>query len=499
MSAHGASLGAGDGQISGSGGAERGCRPRRVGGRFGGMATLPQAVTATGTVARPEPPALRRVRRRRRPSGEPPPLPRHLNASGKWWLAAAAAVILVWIAVAVTGSVSLFDAADTWVLQAFAQVRSGPLTRVALIAGALATPIGVYVLWVANFAVLVVVRRWRHLFVWVGVALVVVNLGSTMLEVLQRPRPYEVELIGRWAGYSMPSLPITVLTAFLVCTLYSLVPAGRYRTIGQVGRSAACSRSPRSPASTWPRTTRPTSSPARSWASRSPRGLPMADPERRVPGDLPQGAHRAPRRHGRPGRGDRPGAAGPARPARHLGQAVQPGGLRRLHAAADRREVRRGRRRHLRVRQAVRGHPRPLRPVVQARPHPAVRPAGGRAAVPQRAAAGPVRGLRPAPDERRGAAGVPPARHRGDHPRAGVPAGHGVHHRLPGDRRGRGRRRDHRPGPGRRPPDVGDRAGPPRHQARQPAGARRAAGDHRHRVRRGAARARGGRRSTWPT
>jgi tRNA A-37 threonylcarbamoyl transferase component Bud32 len=54
-----------------------------------------------------------------------------------------------------------------------------------------------------------------------------------MLQVLQRPRPYEVELIGRWAGYSMPSLPITVLTAFLLCTLYSLVPAGRYRTTGK--------------------------------------------------------------------------------------------------------------------------------------------------------------------------------------------------------------------------------------------------------------------------
>jgi tRNA A-37 threonylcarbamoyl transferase component Bud32/membrane-associated phospholipid phosphatase len=197
------------------------------------MATLPPAVTATGPAARPEPPALRRVGSRRRPSGEPPPLPRHLNASGKWWLAASGAVVLVWIAVAMTGSVSLFDAADTRILQAFASVRSAPLTRAALIAGALATPIAVYVLWVANFAVLVVLRRWRHLFVWIGVGVVVVNLGSTMLTVLRRPRPYEVELLGRWAGFSMPSLPITVLTAFLVSTLYSLVPAGRYRTIGK--------------------------------------------------------------------------------------------------------------------------------------------------------------------------------------------------------------------------------------------------------------------------
>jgi membrane-associated phospholipid phosphatase/tRNA A-37 threonylcarbamoyl transferase component Bud32 len=197
------------------------------------MATLPPAVTATGTVARPQAPALRRVRRRRRPSGEPPPLPRHLNASGKWWLAALGAVVLAWIAVAVTGSVSLFDTADTRVLQAFAQVRSPALTRVALIAGGLATPVPVYVLWVSNFAVLIVLRRWRHLFVWIGVGLLIVSLGSSMLTVLQRPRPYEVELLGRWAGYSMPSLPMMVLSAFLVSTLYSQVPAGRHRTVGK--------------------------------------------------------------------------------------------------------------------------------------------------------------------------------------------------------------------------------------------------------------------------
>jgi membrane-associated phospholipid phosphatase/tRNA A-37 threonylcarbamoyl transferase component Bud32 len=197
------------------------------------MATLPPVATATGAAARPAPPALRRVRRRRRPSGEPPPLPRHLAKSGKWWLAASGGVIVAWIVVAATGSVSHFDVVDTRVLQAFAQMRTAPLTRVALIAGGLATPIAVYVLWVANLAILVVLRRWRHLFVWFGVALVVVAFGSLMLNALQRPRPYDVELLGRWSGYSMPSLPITVLTAFLVSTLYALVPAGRTRTVGK--------------------------------------------------------------------------------------------------------------------------------------------------------------------------------------------------------------------------------------------------------------------------
>jgi tRNA A-37 threonylcarbamoyl transferase component Bud32/membrane-associated phospholipid phosphatase len=195
------------------------------------MASLPQAASAAP--ARPGPPQLRRVRRRRRPSGEPPPLPRHLARSGKWWLAASAAVVVAWIVVWTTHALWVFDVADTRVLQAFEQVRSAPLTRAALVAGALATPLSVYVLWVANFAALIAFRRWRHLFVWIGVALLVVNFAALMLETLQRPRPFEVELLGRWAGYSMPSLPVTVLTAFLVCTLYSLVPAGRPRARGK--------------------------------------------------------------------------------------------------------------------------------------------------------------------------------------------------------------------------------------------------------------------------
>src|SRR3954454_10560622 len=197
------------------------------------MATLPPAVTATGTVARPAPPALRRVRRRRRPSGEPPPLPRHLAKSGKWWLVASGLVVLAWIAVWATGSLTVFDLADSRVLQAFEAVRTPALTRVADVTGALATGVALQVLWLLNLAALVVIRRWRHLFVFLGVGILVIVVASSMALGLQRPRPFEVEIIGRWAGFSMPSLPMTVLAAFLVSTLYALVPAGRYRTAGK--------------------------------------------------------------------------------------------------------------------------------------------------------------------------------------------------------------------------------------------------------------------------
>jgi membrane-associated phospholipid phosphatase/tRNA A-37 threonylcarbamoyl transferase component Bud32 len=200
------------------------------------MASPPQAppdpVHAIA-VERPQPPAIHRVRRRRRPSGEPPPLPKHLNASGKWWLALSGLVVAVWIVVVATGSVTHFDVADTRVLQAFADLRTPWLTRVADVAGVLATGTAIYVLWLTNWLTLALLRRWRHLFVWIGVGIVVVNIGATMASTLQRPRPYEVEILGPWAGFSMPSLPMTVLSAFLVSTVYSLVPAGRYRTIGK--------------------------------------------------------------------------------------------------------------------------------------------------------------------------------------------------------------------------------------------------------------------------
>ncbi|HEY4603992.1 MAG TPA: phosphatase PAP2 family protein [Blastococcus sp.] len=197
------------------------------------MASLPQAPPEVGPARRPGPPAVQQVRRRRRPSGEAPPLPHHLNASGKWWLGLSGLVVVAWVVVIATRTVSVCDVVDTWVLQAIAGVRTPWLTRVAEVAGLPATPWALQFLWLANVVVLVVVRRWRHLFVWVGVFLAVALLGGGMAGALQRPRPYGVEILGPWAGFSMPSLPMLLLSAFLVSTVYSLVPAGRSRTIGK--------------------------------------------------------------------------------------------------------------------------------------------------------------------------------------------------------------------------------------------------------------------------
>jgi membrane-associated phospholipid phosphatase/tRNA A-37 threonylcarbamoyl transferase component Bud32 len=160
-------------------------------------------------------------------------LPRHLNASGKWWLALSALVVVALIVVVVTGSVPFFDVTDTRMLQAIADIRTPWLTRVAHVAGVLGTGTGLYVLWLTGLGLLAALRRWRHLFVWIFVAIVIEILGGGLASAFQRPRPYDVEILGSWAGFSMPSVPMTLLSAFLMSMAYSLVPAGRPRTIAK--------------------------------------------------------------------------------------------------------------------------------------------------------------------------------------------------------------------------------------------------------------------------
>src|SRR5512133_723286 len=62
---------------------------------------LPADESTPATVLRPQPAPAGTVRRRRRPTGEPPPLPHHLQTSGIRWLVAT--VLLVALTVAVFG------------------------------------------------------------------------------------------------------------------------------------------------------------------------------------------------------------------------------------------------------------------------------------------------------------------------------------------------------------------------------------------------------------
>src|SRR4029453_6390600 len=144
----------------------------------GGMKTLPDhtvrtgrgaAGSATASATLPVPAGSWWSGRRRRPTGEPPPLPRHLESTGVGWLVAAvllvAGSLLVLAASRYRHGLSL-TVVDTWVLAQLAGARSPGLTRaVETVSGLLGSLGMVKVVGVATLLVLVACRRFRHLLV----------------------------------------------------------------------------------------------------------------------------------------------------------------------------------------------------------------------------------------------------------------------------------------------------------------------------------------------
>ncbi len=169
--------------------------------------------------------------RRRRPSGEPPPLPHHVDRTVRWYLAALVAVALLELAVAKTSFLARVDALDDPITRAFAAARSTALTRVAVDVDAVLTgPTLIAVTW-ATIAALIATRRVRHLLTYLVVWLAVSLLTAELAAVLGRPRPAGVVILADWHGYAHPSRPITALAMVLAGALYTLVPVGRPRVI----------------------------------------------------------------------------------------------------------------------------------------------------------------------------------------------------------------------------------------------------------------------------
>jgi hypothetical protein len=199
--------------------------PFNAGARDNHPSPAPAASTAT------------RVRRRRRPSGEPPPLPRQLQASGRRWLLLVGVVVLAAVLVVNVRPVAVaVDVVDHALLSVFAGIRTPWRTPVARATGVLSNhaPLGMLAVWWATLAVLVIWRRWRHLLVC-AVALFVVTFGTSVAaDMLGRPRPLGVEILGAWNEFALPSLPMAFLTGILVTSLYTLVPAGRLRERGKL-------------------------------------------------------------------------------------------------------------------------------------------------------------------------------------------------------------------------------------------------------------------------
>jgi hypothetical protein len=158
------------------------------------------------TGALPAHPSLReavRSPRRRRPTGAAPPLPYRLQTSGIRWLVAALVLVGLTLAIFARGlrgpavAVTVVDdAVVQWLASLVGPGLVAPVRGLARIASWWV----LYALYFGLLLVLLVLRRWRHLLLW----LVVVQLGGMLTfglaMIARRPRPFGVELRTSWVA-----------------------------------------------------------------------------------------------------------------------------------------------------------------------------------------------------------------------------------------------------------------------------------------------------------
>jgi tRNA A-37 threonylcarbamoyl transferase component Bud32/membrane-associated phospholipid phosphatase len=200
--------------------------------RRGTALDRPTPAGVTGTYV---PPTARRTRRRRRPSGAPPPLPRQIGWTGKGWLVAVA-VLVGWLIVTAVSEWArrVTDQIDAAILRGFARLRTEWLTDVMRAVDRAATGWWMFGIAAALVVLMVVFRRWRHLFTFLGSVMVLEVIGLTMIDAYSRPRPYDVTAIGRWRGFSLPSATAAVVTFTIVGAIYTMTVPGRPRQIAKV-------------------------------------------------------------------------------------------------------------------------------------------------------------------------------------------------------------------------------------------------------------------------
>jgi tRNA A-37 threonylcarbamoyl transferase component Bud32/membrane-associated phospholipid phosphatase len=181
--------------------------------------------------------SLRRLRRR--PSGEPPPLPHEIGRTGRLLLALLLVAAITSVGALLIGSgAAAFDRVDSAFVRWLARFRSGVLTDVMQFVDGLASRWPLRILRWGTVLVLIVVRRWRHLFVFLA-SLIVVELVTYSISIsVGRARPFGVEILTDWNGFAMPSRPIASLAVTLLGMAYALVPHGRPRFLAKCAAAA---------------------------------------------------------------------------------------------------------------------------------------------------------------------------------------------------------------------------------------------------------------------
>lgn len=170
--------------------------------------------------------------RRRRPSGAPPPLARHLRVSGVGWFIGATigvAVTLLFYRNGVRGAAIDARVVDDTIVRGISNIDlpgiHGIARGISYASSWWAIEVALWSLTVA----LIVLRRWRHLLIYLVVSQFVQLVHARLYDVAEQPRPFGVKLRGSWGGWSLPSIHMLSMAALAVIALYTLVPAGRPR------------------------------------------------------------------------------------------------------------------------------------------------------------------------------------------------------------------------------------------------------------------------------
>jgi tRNA A-37 threonylcarbamoyl transferase component Bud32 len=152
-----------------------------------------------------------------------------LGTSGKGWLGLAGLVAVALVAFALWGQPLVAAQLETWVLRSIASLRTDWLTPLMRVLGAVGTGWSITIVGWGMLALLIIFKRWRHLFTFFASLLVAGMLSTLVYLLLRRPRPYGVTIIGDWTGFAAPSFPILTLAACLIGFTYAMVVPGRPR------------------------------------------------------------------------------------------------------------------------------------------------------------------------------------------------------------------------------------------------------------------------------
>src|SRR5205823_4090100 len=123
---------------------------------------------AASQVAQRGPPEVWRSARRRRPSGQPPPLPHHVQTTGVGWLTAAALLVVLCLVVfagGLRGPAVAVTVLDDAVVRWLAGLDPPGLLPVMRAAAAFGSWPAINVLLWALLLALLILRRLRHLLV----------------------------------------------------------------------------------------------------------------------------------------------------------------------------------------------------------------------------------------------------------------------------------------------------------------------------------------------